>query len=455
MPRARCFFGVLLPILILYRCASAVDSQFEWRQCEGQQLLVMLNRHPYAEAIIRGIAEFEALTGIEVAYVMIPEDRYFPRLEEAVDAKVGKPDVFMTGAYQIWEYAPAGWLLDLDPLLSNPLMTRSNYTYRDFFPGISGAFRWDGVAGHPTGDGKLWALPIGFEANCLTYNGEVLVNNRLRAPTTMRELIETGRKLREFEGEGTFGIAARGLADWNTLHAGYMTAFVNYGARDMEIEDGRLVSKVNSPEAVAVTDLWLKMLEEGGPRDWRNYDWYGCGNALGERRAAIMFDADILGYFQNVPGASPQAGKLAFAPPPAPLGAQEVKSNLWVWGLAINAKSGHPDAAWMFIQYFTSREFQLWSVLEQKSINPPRRSVFESLAFQGKIAAMAGFADVFSRIIENTRIYFTPNPHFFEISRSWAQTLHAIADGVYPDTRAGMDALKAWMDARLADVPVE
>ncbi|MDR0362545.1 MAG: extracellular solute-binding protein [Planctomycetota bacterium] len=455
MRRRFAVFALLLLFLSAARFARAASDLFDWRQCEGQTLLVLFNQHPYAEAIIRRIADFEDQTGVNVAYRMVPEERYFPQLAESVDAKAGKPDVFMTGPYQVWEYAPAGWIRELDPFLANPRKTRSNYTYRDFFPGIAGAFRWNGIAGHPTGDGSLWALPIGFEANCLTCNSEVLVNNRLRPPTTMMELIEIGRRLREFEGEGTFGIAVRGLADWNTLHSGYMTAFANYGAKDMEIENGRLVSRVNSPEAVAITDLWLRMLAEGGPRDWRYYDWYGCGTALGERRAAIMFDADIVGFFQNVPGASPQAGKLASAPPPTPLGAEDVKSNLWVWGLAMNANSNHPDAAWLFIQYFTSREFQLWSVIEGKSINPPRRSVFESLAFQNRISGMTGFADTFSRVIDGTAIQYTPNPHFFEISRKWAQTLHDIADGVYPNTQAGMDALKHWMDERLRDVPVE
>jgi hypothetical protein len=33
-------------------------------------------------------------------------------------------------------------------------------------------------------------------------------------------------------------------------------------------------------------------------------------------KAAILFDADILGYFQNVPGGSAQAGNIAYSPPP-------------------------------------------------------------------------------------------------------------------------------------------
>jgi ABC-type sugar transport system, periplasmic component len=457
------FLALFLATFLLFaRTAPAAtafspNEEFSWQQCAGQSILVMLNQHPYAEMIIRKLDAFEALTGIKVAYVMIPEGDYFPRLDESFNAAAGKPDVFMTGAYQVWEYAPKGLLAELDPFITNPTKTRSNYAYRDFFSGIAGSFRWSGIAGEKTGEGNLWAVPLGFEANGLTYNREVLANYRIMPPRSLEEMIGIGRQLRGFGGEGTYGVTVRGENDWGTLHSGYMTAFVNYGAQDVVVENGRLVSKVNSPEAVRMTELWLEMLQEAGPEDWRNYNWYRASDDLGSRKAAILFDADILGFFQNAPGASDQAGKLASAPPPMPPDSDpaDVLSNLWVWGVALNAASESKDAAWLFIAYFTSKEFQLYSVLEGKSINPPRRSVFESPAFQRKIASMEGFAQTFSRVVEGTSIYFTPTPHFFEIAHKWVGTLHDIADGKYESTQEGMDALKEWMDERLADVVVE
>ncbi len=453
---------LMLPLLIFSGTARSgtgfsPQEEFSWQQCAGQSILVMLNQHPYAEMIIRKLDAFEALTGIKVAYVMIPEGDYFPRLDESFNAEAGKPDVFMTGAYQIWGYAPKGLLVELDPFITNPTKTRSNYSYRDFFSGIAGSFRWSGKAGQKTGEGKLWAVPLGFEANGLTYNREVLANYRLMPPRSLEEMIGIGRQLRNFGGEGTYGVAVRGENDWGTLHSGYMTAFANYGAKDVVVENGRLVSKVNSHEAVIMTVLRLEILKEAGPADWRNYNWYRASDDLGSKKAAILFDADILGFFQNVPGASDQAGKLASAPPPIPPGADpaDVLSNLWVWGIAMNAASDNKDAAWLFISYFTSKEFQLYSVLEGKSINPPRRSVFETGAFQRKIASMEGFAQTFTRVVDGTAIYFTPTPYFFEIARKWVSTLHDIADGKYQSTQEGMDALKEWMDERLKDVKVE
>lgn len=446
-----------LLLLTAILAGAADEYSFSWRQAAGQTLRIMLNKHPYAEGVIRQIREFEQLTGIKVAYAMYPEARYFQQLNQGFADPSASPDVYMTGAYQVWEYAPQNRMLALDPFIVNPAKTRQGYNINDFYPSISGAFRWNGKAGSRLGEGPLWAVPMGFEASAITYNREVLARYRLDVPTSMEELLRAGAILNHFEGESTYGVAARGVGEWNSVHSGYITAFVNYGAKDLEIEDGKLVSRVNSPEAIAVTDLWVRMLRECGPPDWEEYDWYRCLEDIGNRSSAMLYDSDILGYYADSPGSSSQSGKLGIAPPPIPPEGDPgaIKSNLWVWGLAINPESRHRDAAWLFVQYFTSRKFQLWSVLEWKSVNPPRRSVFDDAAFQGTIATMHGYAETFSRIVDNTTVYFTPNPYFFDISERWAAVIRDIANGMYQDTEEGMNALKIWMDNKLSKVPVE
>lgn len=210
------------------------------------------------------------------------------------------------------------------------------------------------------------------------------------------------------------------------------------------------MSKVNSPEAVAVTQLWIDMLTQCGPPDWEDYDWYRCLEDIGSRKTAILYDSDILGYFANTPGASSQSGKLGLARPlrPKDTDNRSIKSNLWVWGLAINPETQNPNAAWLFVQYFTGREFQSYSVLEWNSVNPPRRSIFEDPAFQKTVSSMHGYSETFSAIIDNTTIYFTPNPYFFDISERWAAVIRDIANGMYGSTQEGMNALKIDLDGR-------
>lgn len=61
---------------------------------------------------------------------------------------------------------------------------------------------------------------------------------------------------------------------------------------------------------------------------------------------------------------------------------ESARSNLLVFGLAVNPKSENRDAAWLFLQYFTSQTFQTAVLDEWKTIRPPRRSVFENPVFQ-------------------------------------------------------------------------
>ncbi len=450
----RKFILVLLAALVL--TVSAVRSgEFNWRMCEGQKINILVVQHPYAEGMMKKLAEFEAATGIKVESSIIPEENYFDKLTTSLTSRSGDPDVFMTGAYQVWEYAPPGYLADLDAFIKNPAKTAPDYNYADFFPGIVGALRWDKIPGHKVGAGPQWALPLGFEANCLSYNKDVFKKLGLKVPATIDELMDVAKKANKFEGEGTYGIAVRGTRNWATIHPGYMTTYTNSGAVDLAIENGKLVSKVNSPEAVAMTEKWVKMIKESGSPTWASYTWYQCGADLGARKAAMMFDADILGYFNNVPGASAQSGNLASAPPPLPAGMKEIKSNLWVWSLGMNGDSKKKDAAWLFIQYFTSRPFQLFSVVDWKSVNPPRKSVFNDPKFQARVAEMDGFIDMFNKTIDGTTICFTPNPYFLELTTEWAATLQDIVAGKYKTAKEGLDALKIRMDTALEDVEVQ
>jgi multiple sugar transport system substrate-binding protein len=445
-----------LGMVLSFVVSVAAAGEFNWRQCEGQTVKVMLVQHPYAEGIHQKIADFEKLTGIKVEHNTIPEENYMDKLATSVSSRAGDPDVFMSGAYQVWEYAPAGYVADLDEFIKNPQLTASDYEVGDFFESIIGSMRWDLVPGHKVGTGKLWGLPIGFETNCLSYNKEIFDARGLKVPTTPEELYAAARQLQKFEGEGSYGIAVRGTRNWATVNTGYLTTFANYGAVDMAIENGRLVSKLDSPEAIKMTDDWVKMIKESGSPTWASYTWYQCAADLGARKAAILFDADILGYFTNFPGESSQAGKLASAAPVKPAGStRQLTANLWAWALSMNGYSKAKDAAWLFIQYFTGKDFLTYSVTEYKSVDTPRKSVFNNPVFQEKLRAFPGYVEMFEKTLPGATILFTPNPYHFEVTTEWAATLQDLVAGKYPSTEVAMKELKAKIDVILEDVEID
>src|SRR6202011_6270877 len=128
--------GAAMLVAGLAGSARAEERKFDWKQSSGAKLVVMLNKHPYADAIIKKLPEFKQLTGIDVEYTETPEENYFDKVTTALASKNGNPDVFMTGTYQLWDYASAGYMEDLDPYLNNPALTNADYDAKDIFEGV-------------------------------------------------------------------------------------------------------------------------------------------------------------------------------------------------------------------------------------------------------------------------------------------------------------------------------
>lgn len=435
--------------------SEAAKTGFSWNMAKGSSIKILFNQHPYAEAIIKKIPEFEAATGIKVTYAITPEENYFDKVTTSLNSRSGDPDLFMSGAYQIWEYAVPGYVQELDPFISDPNLVDPKYEMADFYPGVVSSLRWDLVPGHKVGSGKLWALPLGFETNTLAYNKRVFDEKGLKPPKTMEELAVLCEKLQEFNGKGTYALAIRGSRNWGTIHAGYMTTYSNYGAKDFEIENGKLVSKVNSSEAVKMTEDWVNLIKKGGSPTWASYTWYQAGADLGAGKAAMLFDADCNGYFQNPTGASKEAGNIAWVHAPLPAGKTDVNANLWTWAMAINKASNNKKAAWLFLQYFTGKEYSQWASTKSKVVDPPRKSVFESADFVSVLAKSEGYGQAFKDSVAGTTIQFTPQPHFFETTTEWAATLQDIVAGKYPSVKAGLDQLKVKMDKIVSDISVK
>ena len=433
----------------------AGDDDFDWRAHEGTTLNVMFNQHPYADAVIARLDDFYDLTGINVEFSVTPEENYFDVLTMALSARGGNPDIFMTGAYQIWDYAPAGFIQPLDEFLNDPNRTHAGYDFADFYEAVVGALRWDLVPGNMVGTGPQWALPMGFELNNLAYNMRIFEEHGLEPPRTAEELLEVAAALHEHAGPGTYGLAIRGTRNWATIHPGYMTLFATWGAQDFVVENNRLVSAVDSPEAIAMTEFWVELIQQGGPPGWTTYTWYQAGGNFGAGVAAMLFDATCNGYFQNFPpGVSQESGNLAWVPAPLAPGAEVGRSNIWIWSMAMNAYSQNQDAAWYFLQFFTGPEYQKWSGTYGANADAPRRSVAESAEYIAIVGQSVGYLEALAADLPYATIQFTPQPHFFETTTMWAATLQDIVAGQYDSVEEAMRGLAERKTALLADVEV-
>lgn len=430
------------------------SSQFDWKKYSGTTLKVYFVQHFCSAPIIAKLSEFEDKTGIKVEHTVTPEANYFDKVSTSLSSRSGDPDVFMSGAYQLWDYSSAGYVDNLSSYISDASATASDYDADDFVPSVVNALKWDGTAGHKVGSGQLLGLPLMSEIYTLSYNTRALKQLNLKVPKTLDELAEVSKKLKNWNGSGSYGLAIRGARDWGTIHPGYMSTYSNFGATDFAVENGKLVSKVNSPEAVKMTTYWTNLVKAGCAPGWSSYTWYDCSADLGAGKAAMMLDSDSVGVQQNWKGASQEAGNLAWSTIPVVKEGDKPKSNFWTWALAMNSASKNKGAAWYFIQYFTSKDFAKYATIEKNSLDPCRESVINSSEYESKMSAQTGYLESFKATIDNSTILFTPQPSFFETTTNWAATLQDIVAGKYPSVQAGMDDLKKKMDKAVEDVDV-
>ena len=414
--------------------ATDFTGDFDWKRFEGESVKLLLNQHPYTDGMLAELDTFVEMTGIEVDYDIFPEEEYFNKVTVALSSGSSEYDVFMTGAYMVWQYMPPGWMEDLAPWIENPAITNPEYDFADIIDGIAAGLRWDGVDGSEIGEGGQWALPWGFEGNDLMYNMRVFDELGLELPETLDDVIEIGKIIQE--ETDMIPIAVRGTRSWATIHPGFMTAYNSAGAEDY---DDNMNPQMNSDIAVRFTEKWIEMVSEVGPPEWTSYTWYDVGQSLGAERSAMIYDADILGFFQNQEGATPAAGDLAWAPYPPGLDGLATTPNMWTWALAMNSASEAKGPAWYWLQWATGKDFLTTAAVEHATVNPVRASIWENPDFQARLENFEGYLEQYQNLIDGTGIHFTPQSRFFETTTEWAAALHEIYDGA--DAQVVLDDL--------------
>ena len=85
--------------LVNQASTAALAADFDWKKHQGTKLNLLMNKHPYMDALVADLDNFKTLTGMEVSYDVFPEDVYFDKVTAALSSGSSQYDAFMTGAY--------------------------------------------------------------------------------------------------------------------------------------------------------------------------------------------------------------------------------------------------------------------------------------------------------------------------------------------------------------------
>lgn len=438
------FLVTLLAVLALSACTTTVQAPppaaataapaagdqaagdqaagVDWRQFEGSKLNLLLISHPFVDALQPLLPEFTEKTGIEVTTEVLAEQPGFEKLVSDLSAGTGTYDLFMTSPLNNWQYATAGWVEPLDAYLGDPAKTAADFDLADFFPEILNSNRWTLTPMSGIGEGNLWALPINYETYLLAYRPSVLKAKGIAVPTTYEELLAAGPQLtfKGDDGQQTYGVITRFDKYWDLPFLTFGTMLQSYGVQMLDA-DGKL--QICSPESIKATEDFIKLIKSSSPEGAGAFTWYDALQGFSSGQYAMAVDeADLFAPTYEDPTQSKVADDVGYAL--APLGPTgERKAGAWIWSMSINSASKNKDAAWLFLQWLTSKETMIKTHLAG-NMNPVRQSAWEDPEVAALVEQWGETPGQYKAVVQEmgkvAGIRFPPHPELTRMLDTWA-----------------------------------
>lgn len=236
--------------MLLLLCALAAVGSCDARRAGSGKLMLTYTRWgdpSEMESTRELIAEFQRENpGIEVRVDVVSWEQYWQKMKTATVTNSAQDVWLMSPAY-VEEYASAGHLLDLMPLIK----ADATFNIDDYFPGAFDDFCFagegDNVRPATFGNGKLYGFTRDYNCSLLYYNRDYFDALGLSYPDatwTWDDLIAAAQKLTiDFDGDGVIDQWGYGALDYNDFASAI-------GAVRMDIARHR--STYSSPDMLKV-----------------------------------------------------------------------------------------------------------------------------------------------------------------------------------------------------------
>jgi multiple sugar transport system substrate-binding protein len=305
----------------------------------GQTLNVLTVVAPQFSAHEARLAEFEALTGINVKYQYVPFANTREKLTAELVAKTGQYDIL--SAMDIW--GPSLYNL-FEPL--NARLTEKKIDMVSRYPNAHLRAARDGL-----GNGANYlGFPIRGHVQLLFYRKDVFAKLGLKAPETWDQMVEAGKVI-----QAKTDMA--GVAMYYGKTGGQnLMIWMNYlWGMGGELIDAQGNPAFNSPQAVAATQAYLDVLlkHKVAPAASASFNETDAVNSVAQGKSAMV----PVWWWRYAGLTDPKTSTLkpeqvGFVPLPSMPGKDNTTyTNTWFYG--INRNSAHKDAAMEFLTWLT------------------------------------------------------------------------------------------------------
>lgn len=341
---------------------------------EGTQIRFLQPAMPQFAALGKFIPEFEEKYGIRVTVDEIPFDQYRQKSLVEMQQGTGSYDIYAVDVMWLAEYAAAGFLEPLMGYVKNDGLTDEGYDIDDFLPRV--------ISGTGVYNDTLYTIPLGAGPVGVTLRRDVAEEAGITLPErfspefTTDFLHEAASKVHNPES-GMMGYAQMpGRWFWGITFLPFLYAFQTPETKGDEYVDADWKITINNERTIDAIDYFVSF-KEFMPADSANWGIdeatavYQSGGAFG----LWNYQDFIMGFFEDPEAQATVAGKNAHLHTPAgPHGMIDPWFGAWSFGLSKDSRQ--KEAAWVFIQWMTSKEIQERAT--EFGAGPSRHSTYKS-----------------------------------------------------------------------------
>jgi sorbitol/mannitol transport system substrate-binding protein len=313
--------------------------------------------------------------GITVKFATYTEGDLRAAIEKDVSTHSNSFNVIMIGPYEAPLFAKDGWL---DNLTTQYIASDPSYDASDLLPPVAKSLSYNG---------DLYAVPFYGESSMLYYNKAMLAAAGITMPEhpTWAEVAADAAKLNQPGKEA--GICLRGLAGWGDNMASLDTVINTFGG---EWYNSSWQAQLTSPADEQAVNFYVNLLKKDGEPGASNDSFNQLLTLYGQGKCAMWYDSTVAAtsLATTYPSVYAQTG-YAFAP------VDKTASSgwLWSWSLGIPQGVANQGAAWKFVSWATSKQYD--TLVAQKygwSAVPPgsRTSLYNNPNYQKAASAFAG-----------------------------------------------------------------
>lgn len=327
--------------------------------------------------------QFTEDTGIKVNYTLLPENDMRAKLNQEFSSQAGQYDVASVSAFEVPNYSKNGWLAPLNEYIN----ATPDFDQNDIFPKLT-----DAVTG---ADGKVYAEPFLGEGSFTMYRKDLFQKAGLTMPEnpTWDQIADLAAKV---DGtDGAKGICLRGLAGWGQNLAVLNTIVNTFGGQWYDMDWNATLNAAPFKEA---TQFYVDLVQQHGEVGAAQAGVLECLNDFQQGKSAIFYDATSVASSLEAAD-SPIKGKIGYAAAPHKL--TDNAGWLWTWAWGIQSASTKKDAAWKFIAWASSKEYEelVGSTLGWEKIPAGKRA--STYKIPEYLEAAGAFAPAELKAIEN------------------------------------------------------